>query len=118
MSSYVLAIDQGTTGTTALVSGDTDPATAGAPTVSNAGNSPMEVGIDLSPLAHNSSDAVLDDFSVSLGGPSVDIEDGIVWFDSALCSETDHALSLGLSVPWGPLSWAWESALQRCAMTL
>lgn len=86
-------------GNTEVIDGDTDPTTGAAPTVSNSGNSPMEVGLELSPLSHADSDAQLDDFAASLGGEAVEFGDDVAWFETALCAVTDEALSLGLTVP-------------------
>jgi hypothetical protein len=90
-------------GTSTTIEGDLDRETTDAPTVVNLGNAPLEVGIELSALAHADSDATLDDFSASLGGAGTVIEpDSVTWLDAGngpLCALDDAPLSVGLAIP-------------------
>lgn len=81
------------------VVGDTDPATPDAPTVTNAGNAPLQVGVELSPLSLPDGSASIDAFSGAVDGDNRAIPaDEVTWFDPDLCPTDSAALDLTVLV--------------------
>ncbi len=92
-------------GSFSTVSGDTDVATPGRPTVSNRGNAGVGVGVEMSPLRHAETGMEMGEFSASFGegseGWNVPAE-AVLWFDApsmALCAAGVMALSVTLEAP-------------------
>lgn len=81
------------------VLGDLDPTTPDAPTVTNAGNAPLDVGVELSPLTTPDGGSEIDSFSGTVDDTTLPIPaSDVTWFGTAVCPDDSVALDLTIFV--------------------
>ena len=81
------------------VSGDADATTPDAPTITNAGNAALDVGVELTPLTTPDGGSSIDVFSGTLDGTTRPIPaDDVTWFDVAVCPADSVPLDLTIFV--------------------
>lgn len=81
------------------VVGDADPNTPDAPTITNAGNAALDVGVELSPLTTPDGASSIDTFSGTLDDTTLPIPaSDVTWFDVAVCPADSVPLDLTVFV--------------------